>query len=94
METPTDLSERLLEQSARFSELSDELSTILEGKPKIWLNIRSQTQSDTSAERTWAATPDGIQETILKLKLKALEKSMSAIKTRLRIASDEARNLY
>lgn len=92
--TPGQLSERLLQESAQFSKLSDELATILESKPALWMELRRDTQSDTSAERAWSATPNGAKETTLKLKLKALEKSMSAVKTHLRILEVEAKNMF
>lgn len=93
-ESPNTLSDRLLAQSAEFQALSDQLSEVLKVKPSKWLEIRTGKASDTSAEREWAATPEGIAETVTKLKLKALEKSMSAIKTKLRVMSDESHNLY
>lgn len=92
-ETPTELSEKLLEQSAEYQKLSDELIAILETKAQIWMEIRAHTQSDTSAERAWGATPNGVKETSLRLKLKSLEKGMGAIKTRLRVIEMEVRNL-
>lgn len=92
--TPHDLSEALMVESAKFSSLTDELILILEKKPALWMELRRATQSDTSAERAWSATPDGMRETTLRLKLRAVEKSMSATKTQLRILSDEARNLF
>lgn len=90
---PEALSEELLELSNTYGTLSDELSEILEAKPKLWLSIRAQTKSDTSAERAWEATESGVRETVVKLKLKAIEKRMSALRTRLRVMDAEARNL-
>lgn len=83
-----------MEESVHFSRLSDELGVILESKPDKWLNIRLDVKSDTSAEKSWQRTDDGKREMVLRLKLKAIEKSMSSIRTRLRILSDEARNLF
>ena len=56
--------------------------------------IRESHKSDTATERAWQSTAEGIRETRIKLKLKALEKQMSAIKTHLKTLSDEAHNLY
>lgn len=94
MDTPGQLSETLIAQSAEFGKLSDQLAEVLKAKPGIWMHLRETTKSDTSAERAWASTEQGIAETVLKLKLKSLEKSMSAIKTRLKVLSDEAHNIY
>lgn len=94
MDTPQDLSNRLLDLSSEYSRNSDLLSEILGAKPKLWLAIRLKSKSDTSAEREWQATEAGIQETTLKLKLKSLEKEMSAVRTKLRVMDTEAHNLY
>lgn len=86
------LAQERLELSAEYQTLSDQLGAILTRKPVKWLLIRQDTKSDTSAEREWQNTEDGIQETVLKLKLKALEKRMSGIKTYLDVLNAEARN--
>lgn len=91
--TPHELSEALMVESAKFGSLTDELVLILEKKPALWMELRRDTKSDTSAERAWSATQDGMRETTLRLKLRAIEKSMSAAKTMLRIMSDEAHNM-
>lgn len=92
--TPSQLSDTLMSQSAEFSSLSDQLAEVLKVKPSKWIEIRATVESDTRAERVWSATSEGIAETVIRLKLKALLSSMSAIKTRLRTLSDEAKNLY
>ena len=92
--TPEELSNELLELSNTYGTHSDELGEILEGKARLWMKIREKTKSDTSAERTWNATDMGIREVTLKLKLKAIEKRMSALRTRLRIMDTEAKNMF
>lgn len=94
MDTPGELSEALMKQSAEYCEISDKLTEILKYKPESWLRIRATCESDARAEKTWASMPYGVDETVYRLKLKALEKSMSAIKTRLRVMESEARNLF
>lgn len=91
--TPSELSEQLMEESAKYGKAVDELTEILRTKSVKWLEIRKDCTSDTQAEREWGRTMDGIREMSLKYTLKALEKSMSATKTRLRILELEARNL-
>lgn len=90
--TPSELSEKLMEESAQFSQYCDELADILQRKPAEWLKLRTGATSDTQAERMYSNTPDGVQEVILRLKIKACEKSMSAIKARLRVVELEVRN--
>lgn len=60
----------------------------------MWVAMREYYKSDTATDRAWQATELGKEETKTKLKLKALEKEMSAIKTHLKVKSDEARNMY
>lgn len=93
METPSELSDRLVEESAKYSQATEELTEILRTKSVRWLELRKNVASDTRADREWDSTMDGIMEMSLRLKLKALEKSMSAIKTRLRVVEMEVRNL-
>ena len=91
---PHELAQSLEEKAHEFSVQTDFLIEILEKKPAIWNEMRRDFKSDTSCERAWNATENGIKEMRYRLKLKALEKEMSAIRTQLRVASDEARNIY
>jgi len=90
---PVELSEKLVLMAHEYSERSDELADILVLKPAKWLHMRSQEKSATDTDRLWDATEDGMKETRIKLKMKSLEKLMSAIRTRLRIQEVEARNI-
>lgn len=92
--TPGKLSEQLIVESHEFGQYADRLADILKVKPHKWLMIRKDTTSDTQAERKWSTTYEGIDETVIRLKMKKLLVSMSAIKTRLRTMSDEAKNIY
>lgn len=93
MQSPGQLTEILMRQSADYGRLSDELSEILEVKAKAWMAIRENHKSDKQAEQEWQAQELGIKEMKIKLKLKSLEKSMSAIRTHIRVRETEARNL-
>ena len=93
-ESPPQLAEHLLGLASDYSRLSDELAEVLTAKPMKWIELRAVASSDTQAERAWSATEDGVKEVVLRLKVKALEKVMSAIKTRLRVLEGEANNLY
>lgn len=94
MQTPHELTEILMRLSADFGKKSDELGEILTLKASRWIELRKENKSDTATERAWQATDEGIKETKLKLDLKSLEKKMSAIKTHLKVLSDEAHSLY
>ncbi len=91
--TPGQMSEALVQQAHDYSTLSDQLAEILKVKPFKWLELRATVESDTRAERLWSATEDGVAEMVLKLRLKAIEKVMSSLRTRLRVLELEVRNL-
>lgn len=94
METPNELANRLLELAEESSRMGDELSEILMRKPKVWLEMRGNYESDTRTERAYEATIDGTKELWLKLRLKGNDRLSSAIKTKLRILENEAHNIY
>lgn len=94
--TPNEIAERRVELSAEYSKCADELADILEVKATAWLGIRGREEikSDTRADKEWDATELGIQEMRLRLRMKGLEKKLSAAKSYLDVANNEARNLY
>lgn len=69
------------------------LEDILQRKPGIWSEMRKNFKSDTACERAWESTKDGIDESGLRLRAKSVEKMMSALKSLIRLAEGEARNL-
>jgi hypothetical protein len=80
--------------AAEYAFLSGQLNTALMEKPEKWLKLRGHCKSDTQAERMWARTPEGLNETSIRLKLKSIEKMMSAISTKISVASEEIRNNF
>lgn len=92
--TPGEWADQLLVLAAESSRFGDELSEILMKKPGVWNEMRGNYKSDTSADRAFEATLEGLRETWLKLRIKSNDRLSSAIKTKLRIMSDEARNIY
>ena len=94
MNTPHMLADERLALSAEYQALSDELADILTFKPAKWILIRQNTKSDTSAEREWQNSKEGTREMVIKLKLKALEKRMSGIRSYLDVLNGESRNMY
>lgn len=91
--SPHMLADLRMELSAEFTKRTVALNEILMRKPAIWNVLRAEAKSDTSAERAYQATPDGLQETTLRHELKALEKVMSAVRGLLEVFNSEARNL-
>lgn len=94
--TPRELSDLHLWMSGEYGRISGELARIKTEKPGRWLTMRSQEgiQSDKQADRLWDMTKDGMTEIEYSLKAKALEKCMSAIKSRLTMMNNEAFNMY
>lgn len=94
MNTPHLLAEKRYQLSVQYGQYSSQLEEVLQIKTIRWLEIRKGTKSDKSADRIWESTPEGWQETKLRMIMKAVEKEMSGISTLLRVKENEARNVY
>ena len=64
-----------------YSFYSQQLEDILMRKPKLWLHLRQQHKSDKATDRAYELTEDGLNELGLTMRMKRLEKMMSALKT-------------
>jgi hypothetical protein len=80
--------------AGEYSWIMGQLEEILSRKPTMWNRLRSDVDSDKSAERLYEATTEGINEMGLKLRAKGIEKMMSALKSIMRNAENESRNLH
>jgi len=96
METyiPRELSNKLLTLSAEYGKYSGEYAQHIKMQADYFNTHREEYKSDNATQKAFDATPEGVRMVILKLKLKALEKEMSAIKTHLRLLENEAKNIY
>jgi len=94
--TPGELTEYHLWLSGEYAFWAGQLEEILKRKPQVWLSIRKQEEvkSDSRADKEYEKTEDGQNEIILKFRLKTMTKLMSAIRTRLEIVREEARNQF
>src|SRR3990167_742393 len=92
--SPGDLSQLLIVIAAEYGSLSEEMKDILRIKVKEWIKLRQDVKSDTQAERLWQLSESGTKETELRLDMKSMEKTMSAIRTRLHVLGVEALNQY
>lgn len=79
--------------AAIYSLRASEMQNILSHKPRIWLNIREQKNSDTATDREWERTTNGQRETQLKWQLRRIDKLSSALASKLRVIEQEARNI-
>ena len=82
--------------AAEYAYINSQLIGVLMKKPEKWKEIRysGDVKSDTAAERAWQSTEDGMLETVYRMKLKTIEKLLSAIKSRMEVMMGEAKNQY
>ncbi|MDD5068992.1 MAG: hypothetical protein PHN89_05370 [Candidatus Pacebacteria bacterium] len=94
IQSPQLAAELRIELSAKYSRECGRLEEILKVKPKIWLEMRKNTKSDTSATRNWEGSELGTEEMIIRLRLKRLEKLISCLTSFLKVKENEAKNIY
>lgn len=92
--TPHQLSDERLFLSEEYSRYSGEYVKCMKKRADFFNANRKEHKSDTACQRAWESTDDGVLMEGLKMKLKAIEKRMSALNTALRLAENEAKNLY
>lgn len=90
---PHGCAEDLAILAGEYAFIMGQLEAILQRKPDIWQQLRPSLKSDTSCERAWESTKDGLNEAALRLRAKTVEKMMSALKSLIRIAESESHNL-
>ena len=91
---PHKLADGMMGLSEEYSTYSGELARLLKVEGEYYKNERPNHKSDTAVARAFQTTDEGIKMTIVKLKLKSIEKQMSATKTYLEVIGNEARGLY
>ena len=80
--------------SSQYFYLGMELAMILMKKSEIWKKIREKVKSDKRADIEYNLTEYGKKETLLKMRLKTMEKMLSALRTTFEAQQGEAMNLY
>lgn len=75
-----------------YSFYSGQLEQVFAQKPQIWTEIRATVKSDNQADRMWEMNPNGVDENGFKLRIKSIEKMMSALKTIIDNANNERNN--
>ena len=88
------LSEILVELSSWFATFSQELEDIMIFKADRWMDIRELNKSDKSTDRMWDKSDEGKKEIRLRSQLKYIEKTMGAIKFRLKVKEGESFNRF
>jgi len=92
--TPHEMAEKLITLSEEYSRYSGEYAQHIKLQADYFNTFRENHKSDTATQRAFDATEAGVKLVILKLKLKALEKQMSSLRTFLRLAENEAHGIY
>ena len=92
--TPYQLAEERIGMAEEYSHYSGLYADLIKKRAEHYKSNRGNYKSDTACERDWERTPEGVQMTIIKLKLKVIEKQMSASNTMLRLLENQAKSLY
>lgn len=88
------IAEERIGMAEEYSRYSGIFAELVRKRAEHFRNNRDNLNSDTATERAWEMTDDGVKMTTVKLKLKSIEKQMSASNTMLRLMENEAKNLY
>lgn len=92
--TPRQMAEERVGMAEEYSRYSGLFAEMIKHRAEHYKLHRPSHKSDTACEREWERTEQGIQMTVIKMKLKAIEKQLSASNTMLRLLENEARSLY
>ena len=88
------LAEIAVQLTGYYARLSEEFGDIEVFRAQRWLDIRKEVKSDTMAEKTYLAGDQGKLWNDKRIKLKYIEKVVSSIKLRLRVAEGEKYNQF
>ena len=94
MKTPHDYADEIMALSQEFSSYSGEYAKLNKARADYYMANRANFKSDTAVQRAFDITDEGVKMATVKLKLSALKMQMSANKTMINVATEEARGLY
>lgn len=92
--SPHEAAELRMNLSGAYSRLCGEMEEILTRKSKTWLAMRAKHKSDKATDTAWGGTADGLQEELIRLRMKRVDKLMSSLSTFIKVAEGEAKNLF
>lgn len=92
--TPHQLADERMGMAEEYSRYSGLYAEMIKLRAEHYRNHRPNFKSDTAVEREWEMTEKGTQMEIIKMKLKSIEKKMSATATMLRLMENESKGLY
>lgn len=94
MKTPHQLADERIGLAEEYSRYSGLYAEMVKKRAEHYREHRVNFKSDTAVQRDWEMNEQGVQMEIIKMKLKSIEKKMSATATMLRLMENEANNLY
>ena len=80
--------------SGEYSFWAGQQEDIIVRRAQNWPAMRLKHKSDTSTQREWEGTPDGVNSVGIEIKLKRIEKMMSGLSSLLKLAEGQARNQF
>ena len=92
--TPYQLADERMGMAEEYSRYSGLFADLIKSQAQFFKDNREKHKSDTATQRAFELTEDGVKMTVIKLKLKAIEKQLSASNTMLRLLENQAKNLY
>lgn len=92
--TPHQLAEERVKMAEEYSRYSGLFAEMIKYRAEHYKKHRPNSKSDTACEREWETTEQGVQMATIKMKLKSIEKQLSASNTMLRLLENESKNLY
>ncbi len=94
MKTPHQIAEDRITMAEEYSRYSGQYAALIKVQADYFGAQRENHKSDNACQKAFDRTDDGVKMAIIKMKLKALEKQMSASNTMLRLLENEAKALY
>ena len=92
--TPRQLSLERLDLSQQYSEYAGMLARLLKVEADFFNQNRSKHKSDNATQKAFEATTDGISMNAIKIKLRSIDKRISAIAMHFKLLENEAKNIY
>jgi hypothetical protein len=91
---PHQIADERIGMAEEYSRYSGEYAKLIKKQADFFNANRSKHKSDTATQRAFESTEDGVTMAVIKLKLKSIEKQLSASNTMLRLMENESKGLY
>jgi hypothetical protein len=92
--TPHEMADKRITLAEEYSRYSGEWVKCNIAQADFFNTEREKFKSDNTCQKAFDRSEKGVLMMTLKMKLKSIEKEMSALNTALRLAENEAKSLY